>query len=103
MAAEENCFAAELTEDEVTKLLENAAKFNGKCLQMYNKCNWTSTKGSLKQFTGRSKNQHKSAQIRSNWMKTHLHYKFNSVLLPRISKRLVTCNSSLTKLLKSAQ
>ena len=47
---------------------------------MYNKlikCNWTGTKGSLKPFTGRSENQYKYAQIRSNRMKTCLHYKFN--------------------------
>ena len=38
MAAGENCFTAELTEDEVTELIENAAKFGTKYL-VENACN----------------------------------------------------------------
>ena len=108
MAAGENCFTAELTEDEVTKLLENAAKFGTKYL-MENACKCTTNateralfKGSLKQFTGKSGNQYRSAQICSKWINytTNLSLPY-SVLLPCISKRLV--NSSWTKLLRSAQ
>ena len=50
MAAGESCFTAELTEDEVTKLLENATKFGTKYL-MANayKCTTNANEWALKE------------------------------------------------------
>ena len=80
-----------------TLALLNQTKFNS----MYKKCDWTSTKGSLKQFTGRSENQHEFVQKNKKPVYTTSLSLVYSVLLPCISKRLV--NSSWTKVLKSAQ